>query len=80
MKRSIKQFQKFIFWLIYIENIAILASGHSTPPEYDSFLNPGGHADYLSLHDIGFLNWMWLKVLAFVKVRTLLRVRSNTFS
>jgi hypothetical protein len=38
------------------------------------------HADYISLPDIGFLNLMWLKVLAFVKARTLLRVNSNTFS
>ncbi len=35
------------------------------PPEYDSFLNPGRHADYLSLPDVSFRNLMRLKVLAF---------------
>jgi hypothetical protein len=35
---------------------------------------------FLSLLDIGFLDLMWLRALAFVKTGTLLRVLSNTFS
>ncbi len=35
---------------------------------------------FLSLPDIGFLNLIWLRVLALWKARTLLRVLSNTLS
>jgi hypothetical protein len=35
---------------------------------------------FLSLPDKGFLNLIWLRVLAFLRARTLLRVLSNTFS
>jgi hypothetical protein len=35
---------------------------------------------FLSLLGIGFLNLIWLRVFAFLKARTLLRVLSNTFS
>jgi hypothetical protein len=35
---------------------------------------------FLSLPYIGFLNLIWLRVLALLKARTLLRVLSNTLS
>jgi hypothetical protein len=35
---------------------------------------------FLSLPGIGFLNLIWLRVFAFLKARTLLRILSNTFS
>jgi hypothetical protein len=35
---------------------------------------------FLSPPDIDFLNLIWLRVLAFLKARTLLRVLSNSFS
>jgi hypothetical protein len=44
MKKIYKTVSKVYIWLIYIEDIAILVSGH--PPScYNSFLNPVGHAD-----------------------------------
>jgi hypothetical protein len=35
---------------------------------------------FLRLPDIGFLDLVWLRELAFVKARNLFRVPSNTFS
>jgi hypothetical protein len=53
----------------------------SLPPhEFNDFLNPGGILISLSLPDIGFLDLIQLRRLAFLKARTLLRALSNIFS
>jgi hypothetical protein len=52
--------------MICLEAITILVSGHF-PFLNNDFLNLGGHADFLSLPDIGFQNLIWLRVLVFLK-------------
>ncbi len=66
--------------MIYIEDKAILVSGHLPLLNMIASWILVGMLIYLSLPDIGLLGLMWLTVLAFVKARTLLRVLSNTFS
>jgi hypothetical protein len=45
MKIAIKSVKNVFFWLIYLEAIKILVSGHS-PLLNNYFLNLGGHADF----------------------------------